>query len=65
MDNKQDILESMFDDIMEEMLEYHHDFARAGRLDLASVVANCLNMVQKRFNAEMESEEVDGQNNEH
>lgn len=57
MDNKNDILESMIEDIEKEMLEYHMAVALAGRLDLASAVANCLNMVQKRFNAEIGSEE--------
>lgn len=31
--------------IQEEMLEYHRAFVMAGRSDLASAVANCLDMV--------------------
>lgn len=43
------MLEDLKQDIQEQLLEYHRAFVMAGRSDIASAVANCLDMVLKAF----------------
>lgn len=42
-------IDDMVDAIQEEMLEYHRAFVMAGRSDIASAVANCLDIVLKKI----------------
>jgi len=43
------MLEDLKQDIQERLLEYHRAFVMAGRSDIASAVANCLDIVLKKI----------------